>query len=320
MCEYGLKEAIDENMPFIDELLQRSNVPIFYRFIRAAKIFVDEVVVDCNLESKDELLKSKAFVDGIVPLVNNWYRNKYGDLAGDIKDRSYSGIIIPYGHPVLVDIPATTSRVEVRNETAWLTFPDSLQETESMSDMVQTKSGLNSLSKKEMDKLSSEFEEVVYLTRSINLNIMAMTGFDQETSNMAKGIWSHFEKSIADILSFKTQQLSIGCWELHLAIEKALKVYLKQISGSRPFGHDLIKLCDRIREHDPSLDLSLVQLLPTDKRAIRLRYSELIINQSEVLHYYKIALLLVSKLTDKYTKKYKFNNASFLIKVSLLKG
>jgi hypothetical protein len=73
MSEYGLKEAIDEHMPFIDEHLQKLNVPIFDRFMRAAYFFVDFAIIDSNYESKEELLKSAAFIEGIIPLVNDWY-------------------------------------------------------------------------------------------------------------------------------------------------------------------------------------------------------------------------------------------------------
>ncbi len=316
MNEYGLKEAIDEHMPFIDGLLQQSKIPIFNRFMHAAKIFVDVAVIDSNFESQEEFLKSKAFFEGIIPLVNDWYWERYGELSKSPTDKCYSGIITPYGQPVLVKIPATTSKVEVPNETVWFSLPDCLQKTESIGDMIQTQIGLNKLPKEEMDKLSSEFSEVVSLTRSINLNMMTTTGLDQETSNLLQGVWSHFEKSILDILSFKNQQASIGCWELHLAIEKALKVYLKQVSGNRMFGHDLKALSSELNKYDHDLDLSIVRSLPSDKEAIKLRYSELITSVNDVVDYYKKALILVSVITSRYSRQYCFNNASFLIKIA----
>lgn len=73
MSKYELKDAIDEHMSFIDEILQESKVPIFDRFMRAASIFVDVAITDSSFGSKEELLKSKAFFEGIIPLVNDWY-------------------------------------------------------------------------------------------------------------------------------------------------------------------------------------------------------------------------------------------------------
>lgn len=200
------------------------------------------------------------------------------------------------------------------NETAWLTFPDCRQENESLTDMIQTPSILDKIPSNEKEVLLSEFDEVVSMTRSINLNIMSASDLDPETTNMAQGIWSHFEKAIVDILSFQNQQASIGCWELHLAIEKTLKVYLKQANGKKYYGHNLNILGDEARTYIPEIDLSMIKSLPSDKDAIQLRYSELIKNVDEVVGYYKKALALVSFITSKLSRKYQLDNASFLIR------
>jgi hypothetical protein len=315
MSEYDLKDAIDKHMPFIDELLQESKIPIFHRFMRAASIFVDVATTDPSYGSKEELLKSEAFFEGIIPLINDWYWEKYGELAKYPNDKVFSGIISPYGQPVLIKIPSTTSRVEVPNETAWLTFPDCLQESESLTDMAQTPLVLDKLPLNEKEMLFLEFNNVVSMTRSINLNIMSASELDAETANMAKGVWSHFEKAIVDILSFQSQQASIGCWELHLAIEKTLKVYLKQADGKRHYGHNLNALGVKAAVYSPDIDLSIIKSLPSDKDAIQLRYSELVKSVDDTLDYYKKALALVAFLSRKLSRKYKFNNASFLIKM-----
>ncbi|MGF1693934.1 hypothetical protein [Photobacterium kagoshimensis] len=314
MSQYDLKDAISEHMPFIDELLQKMNVPIFNRYMRASYIFVDVAVIDSSFETKDELLKSKAFFEHIIPPINDWYWDKYGELAKNPTSRVFSGIVTPYGQPISVKIPATISSVEVPNETARLIFPDCLQENESMNSMLQIPVKWDKLTEEEKNDLSSEFHDVVSMTRSINLNIMSITGLDEETLNMARGIWSHFEKSILDILSFQNHQASIGCWELHLAIEKTLKVYLKQVSGNRPYGHDLNEISKKVKTYDPDLDLSIIPLLPSDKSAIKLRYSELVTNIGEAVEYYKRALVLVSQVTNKLSRKYCLNNASVLLK------
>lgn len=316
MFEYGLKEAIDEHMPFIDEHLHKLNVPIFKRFRCAAYLFVDFAVIDSSYKNKEEILKSKVFFEGIIPLSNFWYLNKYGELAKDPTTRVFSGIITPYGHPILVRIPATTTRVEVPYETAWLTFHDCLSENESIEDMAQTKIDLDKLPEEEMDRLTTEFSEVVSITRKINLNVRSVGGIDEKTANMAGGIWGHVEKSIVDILSFQDNQASIGCWELHLAIEKTLKVYLKQICGSWTFGHDLKKLSTKVNSLNASLDFSVIQSLPSKKDAIKYRYSELVSNVSEAVDYYKKALRLIECVTNQYERKYSMNNASFLVKMA----
>lgn len=316
MSKYGLKDAVDEYMPHIDEILSEARIPIFDRYMRAGLIFVDIAISGSSFDTKDELVKSEAFYKGIVPLVNDWYFAKYGELARNPKDKVYSGIVSPYGQPVLIKIPSTTSRVEVPGETAWLTFPDQLHESESLEDMIQTPLILDKMSLAEKEVLLAEFGDIVSKTRLVNLNLMSANELDEEAKNMAHGIWSHFEKAILDILSFQDQIASIGCWELHLAIEKTLKVYLKQAEGKKYYGHDLSKLAERVRGRNLGIDLSIIESLPSDKDAIQLRYSELISGVYDVVGYYKNALDLCATVTSKLKRKYKFNNAAFLLKMA----
>ena len=314
MSMYGIKDALEEWLPSIDKILQESNVPIFKRFMQAAILFVDCAVSDSSFDSKEELFNSQAFNEGIMIHVNDWYLKKYGQLAKNPCNSFYSGIVTIYRQPVLVKIPSTTSKVEVPNETAWLTFPDSLQDSESMSDMFQLQIDIKKMPEEELNKLTLEFNDVVSMSRVINLNIMSAVILDKETFNMTQGIWGHIENAISGILSSNDSRVSIACWDLHLAIEKVLKIYLKQVSGNRPYEHNLQTISQKIKVIDPSLDLSLILDLPSDKDAIKYRYSELITNVGNAVEYYKKALLLVSQVTSKLPRSYKFNNMSILIK------
>lgn len=316
MSEYSLKDAIDEHLPSIDEMFQEAKIPIFQRFMRAAIAFVRIAIIESSVGTEEELLRSKAFYEVIVPLVNDWYWEKYGDLAKDPTNKILAGIITPYGQPLLIKIPCTTKKIEVPGETIWLKFPDCLQEGESLASMAQTKFSIDTLPVVERHKLQSEFSEIVSMTRSINLDIMVATELDNEIRDMASGIWSHFEKAINDILSFRNQQASIGCWELHLAIEKTLKVYLKQASGKKHYGHNLNDLANKARGHLPDIELTIIDSLPSDKDAIQLRYAELIKSVDDATNYYKSALVLVSTLTKNIKRKISLNNASFLLKAA----
>jgi len=314
MSKYELKDAVDEHMPYIDEILNEEKIPIFDRYMKAGLLFVDIAISESSFSSKKDLLKSEVFFKRIVPLVNDWYFSKYGELARNPKNKVYSGIINPYGQPVLVRIPSTTKKVEVPGETVWLTFPDRLHESESLTDMIQTTLMMDRLSLEEKEVLLAEFSDIVSKTRSINLNLMSASELDEETKNMAHGIWSHFEKAILDILSFQDQIASIGCWELHLAIEKTLKVYLKQAEEKKYYGHDLSKLGKRVRNYNSDIDLSTIESLPSDKVAIQLRYSEIISSVYDVVDYYKNALDLCATVTSRLKKRYILNNMAILLK------
>jgi hypothetical protein len=314
MKQYSLKDIINEHLPLIDKLLTDQNIPIFDRSMRAALIFIDVAVVDSNFKNKEEL-KSKAFFEGILPLVDEWYWNKYGQLIRNPIENIYSGIIDSYAQPVLIKIPAITSRIEVEGESAWLTFPDCLQPTESLQEMIGAVIDLAKLDNQEKINFEKEASHIISLTRSINLNIMSASRLDEEIRSMSIGIWSHFEKAVSDILSFQNERASIGCWELHLAIEKTFKVLLKQKSGNKEFGHDLVSLSNKAETYFPGIDKSLINELPRDKEAINLRYAEIVKTSYDAVIIYKKALKLVDLLTSNLDRDYRFNNASFLVKM-----
>lgn len=110
MSEYELRDYVNDYMPSIDQFFQDLNIPIFERYMRAAITFVDVDIIDSSFDSKDELLESQAFYEGIIPLVNDWYWEQYGELAKNPKVKLLSGIVTPYGQPVLIKIPSTTTR------------------------------------------------------------------------------------------------------------------------------------------------------------------------------------------------------------------
>jgi len=105
------------------------------------------------------------------------------------------GIFNSYAQPLLIKIPQTISRVETEGETAWLSFPDALQDEESLEEMLGKVLQLENLQTSKAEKLRSEATEVVGLSRSICLNLMVRSGLDREANIMAQTIWSHVEKA-----------------------------------------------------------------------------------------------------------------------------
>lgn len=308
MENYGLVDAVKAYMPEIDKLLEEKNVPVFDRLFRASLLFIDLVVIDSSFDSKQDLIKSEAFSDCIVPPINDWYWEKYGKLINRPTDYSYSGLVKLYSQPVKIEIPATLSKSEEEGMTAWLIFPDHLYETEDVQKMFPEAISIDD------QQAIDDVAVVVKYTRSINLAINSVTGLSKEAKNMSSGIWRHFEKAISDILTFKNEVASVGCWELHLAIEKSFKVLLNQKTGDKHTGHDLTVLSKNLKEYLPDLDLSPINDLPSDKEAIKMRYSEQVQTINEAMEFYKTALLIVYRLTSALDKELIINNASFLLK------
>ncbi|MCG2572007.1 hypothetical protein LVY74_00340 [Acinetobacter sp. ME22] len=315
MSNEELRKLVYESLPAIDSVLDEQGVPIFDRAFHAAIMFVEYCVEDNSIGSKEELIKHKVFIEGFIPLFYEWYTDKYGDFIKKPQNKFYSGLIVIYGIPSLIQIPATISKIHIVNESSWLKFPDSLQKDETLEQMMKDKKNINKLSKEHYQKVFLNFEEIVSLTRKINLNILTAT-LDSNARNMASSIWPHIEKCIQDICTFNDSSASVGCWELHLAVEKTLKVFLMQHHDKKMKGHDLLKLANKINEYNYCIDLDLVEALPSSSCAIEFRYGEKIINFIHVYDYYIKTLILIEHITSKYKRKYLIYNAAFLIKAA----
>lgn len=311
-----LKDHIDEYMPHLDEILAEQNIPIHERFFIAGKLFVENAIQHSSFQSNEELLESKVYRECILPLFNDWYFEKYGDLAKGLGNDVYSGIALAYGQPVKLNIPATTNEVIDAGKLAKMTFPDHLQESENLEDLIEPKFELSKMKEILFCELRSQIERVVALTRSINLDLNMASHINKPASDMAKGIWSHFEKGISDILSLKSERASIACWEFHLAIEKSIKVLICSKSGSSKHGHNLDDLIAHLSQFESGIDSSGLAGLPSDKDAIKLRYAEMIKTPIDAFEYYLVALGFVGDIVSRLEHKVRIKNASFTLRMA----
>lgn len=309
-----LKDHINEHMPHIDKILAEQNIPIHKRFFIAGKLFVETAIQDSSFQSNEELLESEAYRECILPLFNDWYYEKYGDLAKGLANDVYSGVVLAYGQPVKLNIPATTNEVVEEGKLAKMTFPDHLQESENLEDLIEPKFKLSNMEESSVSKLRSQVEKVVALTRSINLDLNMASNITQPAYDMAQGIWSHFEKGIRDILSLKSELASIACWEFHLAIEKSIKVLIHSKSGSSKHGHNLDDLIAHLSKFESGVDSSGLAGLPSDKDAIKLRYAEMIKTPIDAFEYYLIALEFVGDIVSRLEHEIGIKNASITLK------
>ena len=311
-----LKDHINEHMPYIDEILEKQNIPIKKRFFIAGKLFVETAIKDSSFQSNDELLGSEVYMECILPLFNDWYYEKYGDLAKGTGNDVYSGIVLAYGQPVKLNIPATTNEIVEKGKLAKITFPDHLQKSEVVEELIQPKFDLNKMEEISVKELRSQIAKVVALTRSINLDLNMASNISQPASNMAQGIWSHFEKGISDILTLKNEIASIACWEFHLAIEKSIKVLIHSKTGNSKHGHNLDDLITFLSTYECGVDAPALSGFPSDKDAIKLRYAEMIKTPIDAFNYYLIALDFVGDIVYRLEHKIGIKNASLTLKMA----
>lgn len=313
-----MKTAIQEHLSWIDEILEERRVLVHERAFCASIIFVQECVIKLSTGTKEEFIRSEHF-SGIVNLVIDWYIEKYGQLAENQKRETLSGIARYHNQPVLLNMPVTTTRIEKEGETTWLTFPDHLQPDESYISLFDVDIKLESLSEEKLEALKKEVGEIVALSRRTVISLMSASELSADSRGMADSIWTHVETAISHILSQKPANISLACWELHLAVEKAFKVYINQFPDEKGWEHhNLNKLCEQANKLGLPLDKKLLAELPSPngKNAIKMRYGEIQVDPRKAVEYYLSALKLICAITEKFKRKFTIYNASFLIKTS----
>ncbi|EJL6684752.1 HEPN domain-containing protein [Vibrio cholerae] len=316
MSNVEINQYLREALIVIDEVLDVINIPIYDRFLVASRMFVSEFVVDTSYISKEEFIKSDAYLECIVPVVHDWYFEKYGELAKRPHETDLTAAITIRNQPVLIKFSPTISIVEKEGESAWFKFLDHLDKSEDIQAMIQGRNiRLDSLSRSQKYKVEQRVEEVVTCIRQISINLTGLK-VDSKTVNLARTILDELERASRDITSYDKNRIANSCWHTHLAIEKTMKVFLKQSIGKFEETHDLKSLFSKILENSDSqnlnIDPSVINSFPTN--VVALRYGEESISAEKALLFYNNALLLIRDLSSVLVRKFGIRNASILIK------
>ena len=305
-------EVISPWLDAVDKQFADAAIEVSQRPTRAGFWLVKNAITEIKGAKSDTFFDEEWF-SVLMELVIHWYEEKYGtDLLKSEKDK-LSGLVLFHELPLFFQMSTITSKVEVEGETSWLTFPDHLQADEETLDLFPVKPKLEKLNPDELKRFWELTREVVLLSRSANLYLKMLEGIDDLTKQMSDGIWGHFEKAIADIKTMEKSNTAVACWELHLAIEKAFKVFISQKSGKKHYGHDLEKL-NVVAAKLGLQSIPELHSLPDHTKAIKFRYGEESVSVKEAFEFYLVALRIIYSIARGLDRKLKINNASFLLK------
>lgn len=304
--------AFQHWLELFDERMSFDNTPIHERPLKSARWLVQEGIATITNGSKENFLDEEWFCV-VVAAINEWYADRYGSTSCHVRKDKLSGIVLFRRMPTKIEMPVTTARVEVEGETAWITFPDKLQDDEDVLALFQSAPNLNSLQPDERELLLGNIRDVVHWSRSVNLNLQSASGPCVEATAMAASVWPHFEKAISDILTLKSASATVGCWELHLCVEKAFKIFIYQ-NNTKKTGHCLDSLFEEAKKFGLVLTPTLLSSMPHWKTAIQYRYGEKTISINQTIDIYRVALQVVFEITQKLKKEITINNASILLK------
>ena len=288
-------------------------VPLHARPLKSAMWMVREAMPELPYgDSKDEPHFHKEWFSALVVAIRKWYEDRYGVDAISPDKSSLPGLVMLYGTPVRLTIRETISKVEVENEKAWCIWPDSIHETETVDSFLPLKPNLNAMAADERTTFEDHIATVVRRTRSMSLALQAAADLPDEGRQMVPGIIRHIEKGVADILTLKPSNAAVAIWELHLAVEKAFKVFLYQ-NGTMLEKHDLTLLSNLARNYGLSVNDLVLKKMPHWKQSSDYRYAEQEVYIDYAVEIYAATLQLVDEIASKLRRKVILNNVGFLL-------
>ena len=316
-------KQIDEILDIIDRKLALSNIPLNQRCLLAATEFVSDFVIKIKVDGKESDdfktdFYEKGWFKGLYKHISAWYCFRYGEALNKPTSQSATGVISLYGTPFKVVVPLSVrGAIEEPGKSAWFTIPNSVLDEEDVVEWLSSPPNLDSLDSAVIEKIYSDLTHVGASLRSIHVNLMTADKQHEQIGGMASGIISHLNNAAKDILKSGSGGVSYAFWELHLAVEKSIKVLLLQHGSKKHHHHDLHELFKKAKnDYDIKIENQKLFNLPSRKEAIKYRYGEETGTTSEyAISIYNDVLDIVSGTTKALKRKLMMNNASFLLQL-----
>lgn len=311
----GIKEFLEYQLPIFDDILAESQKPLSERPLAAAFYFVDYCIVEIKGDTKDKFLEKEWF-KSIYKLIKEWYDERYGAARNSCKDSIALGATLIYKTPFELNIPLSISQEWEGDDKRWFCLPISIHENENVFDWIKNKPNLEKMSETDIGNLKKSISDIATNNRAIHVNLMSAS-LEQALHKISNTIPSHLEKAVRDILSLNGGRISTSYWEIHLAIEKAIKLVILQNKRDHQNKHNLEKLCKIANNiKGVTLDCSVISKFPTDNEAIQQRYGEgSSYTIQEAIKNYISACAVIASLTKVLKRKFTMNDARFLIAI-----
>lgn len=310
---HQFNEVIEDHLPFFDELLSSTNVPLSQRPLRAALLFVEHCVIEVEGDDRKRPL-GKRWFKAIYEIVAKWYDDRYAAAMGQMEN-SAPGLISIFNTLFQITIPLTLIE-PAKPHTVWVTFPKEVLSGEHVLEWLVNPPNLERMSTQELSRLTNNIVDVATATRSIRINVMTATDPCKDFQLLIGSIPLHIDRSIEDVLKRDDSSTGLAVWEMHLAVEKSLKLLIRQQGTMHRNTHDLLELSElAIELLSLNIDIDALRKLPSHQEAIQARYGEgRVRSLQEMLQNYETVLNMTAYLTKALKREYVFDNARFLIR------
>ena len=298
-----------------DSHLAAEGVAIPDRVLRTAQMIVHYAIIEVSNDTKEDYL-GKAWFTPIYKAVEKWYDNQYGAAIKKSSKDTFSACVMFRGHIFEMSVRRTLNKVEVEGESAWITFPIDVHDSENVLDWVVDPPNIDILGDEEKEKFLGDVEVIGCGVRRVSNNLMTINRPDDVASIQADTIPIFLAQSASLLIEGHSRKsLGLACWAAHQAVEHTLKLLIRQKTNDNPKTHVLKELKKEVVRLGINItDDGFVRKLP-GKTITAIRAGEMPgIGLTEAYDIYRHGLYYTEKLTASLDRRITMNNASLLLK------
>ena len=311
----SLTDFLSQQLPVIDDSLSKQREPLSVRPLTATQMIIEHCILDSMGKPVEDYLETPLFAH-LYKLVAEWYNRRYAEAMRADLDHSIIVVVLLYNIPFEIRVPLIFTEIEEVGKTAWIYFPTEVHKQESVLDWFVCGPNIQELSSEEVSLLKNEISKLAVDSRSIQNNISNAATDHKKGQMLFGGIQAHIETAVRNILSQEDNLILNAFWEIHLAVEKSIKLLIQQYGGAVKKTHDLKVLCSMGDKIDGlTIPTEAIERLPTLNETVPMRYGEGEVKEvAEAISNYRMALPVIRTLTAQFKKKsITLNNAKFLI-------
>lgn len=316
-----LDEIVKLHFQRIDEELAFEEVPVTNRVLPAAIKFVEEAVIDANIDPNDwKPGESSEFVQQrwfriFYSYAKQWYDERYGLRHRRSDVSHFRSIVLIAGTPFPLRIPVTRSKPEIEGETVTLTWPGAVLEDENPLDWIEDPPTFVSYSKDTLSQAKKDCTRTANRIRAIACRIIGAELLDEKARSVLAGIKLHLQSAASLILREDEEgRLARAQWELQMACESAYKGVLQQQTGTFPEHHDLFMLDEAAKRFTGRVPVDWLRALPRWNDAANLRYGlGDVPTINEIISWYNMTLTIIGAVLANI-KGHKLEQASITLK------
>lgn len=271
--EGDFRDFIHSQLEILDAKLIQTNEPVHGRPMLAAMLFVDECIVSINGEEVgDDFLLKQHFGD-ILAITTKWYRIRYGNELLKTPFDTIRGVVSAFGTPLSLQIPRIPKFDTPKPAVMRIVLADGVLDEENPLEWVTPAPDFGVSNAEATRRLREDVTRVSSALRQVYKRILTADFVSPEEQSLASSVQGHLEKCAVDI---ESRRYGAAVWEIHLCVEKILKVYLRQTGANVPHSHNITRLVNDAEQAGlPSCSHLNLQQLPPDGDAIRHRYEEI---------------------------------------------